>query len=68
MAAETRFHVPGMKCGGCVAKVQQTLESLPGAAEVNVDLATKTAVVKGEISPSDAEAALTRAGYPPTKS
>lgn len=66
MAAETRFDVPGMKCGGCVAKVQETLKNLPGVTEVTVDLATKTAVVKGDVPPPEVEAALTRAGYPAT--
>jgi copper chaperone CopZ len=53
-----------MKCGGCVAKVQQALRSVPGVAEVNVDLASKTALVKGEVKRQDVEAALARAGYP----
>lgn len=66
MAAETRFDVPGMKCGGCVAKVRETLTNLAGVSEVTVDLATKSAVVKGEVSPPEVEAALARAGYPAT--
>ncbi|BAU49971.1 copper-binding protein [Sulfurifustis variabilis] len=64
MAAETRFDVPGMKCGGCVAKVQETLKSLPGVSDVSVDLTTKTAIVRGEVRPGDVEAALSGAGYP----
>lgn len=67
MAAETRFSVPGMKCGGCVAKVEEALKNLPGVSEYRVDLATKTAVVKGEAAAGDVEAALARAGYPATR-
>lgn len=64
MTAELHFEIPGMKCGGCVAKVKETLASLPGVAEVSVDLATRSARVKGAVSRGDAEAALARAGYP----
>lgn len=61
---ETCFDVPGMKCGGCVAKVEETLKNLPGVSQVNVDLATKTATIHGTVPAPEVEAALARAGYP----
>ncbi|MEM8702244.1 MAG: heavy metal translocating P-type ATPase, partial [Pseudomonadota bacterium] len=43
------FHltIDGMKCAGCVGRVEQALLSVPGVKEANVNLATERAVVKG---------------------
>ena len=43
------FHltIDGMKCAGCVGRVEQALLSVPGVSEANVNLATERAVVKG---------------------
>mmetsp|Transcript_32907 Transcript_32907/g.72683 ORF Transcript_32907/g.72683 Transcript_32907/m.72683 type:complete len:228 (+) Transcript_32907:144-827(+) len=38
--------VGGMKCGGCVSHVQKVLESQPNVAQVTVNLATETALVR----------------------
>ncbi len=41
-----RFHVEGMTCEGCAAGLRSTLAKLPNVASVEVDYATKTAVVR----------------------
>lgn len=61
---EMAFSVSGMKCGGCVAKAQEALKGVPGVVEANVDLAGKSAVVKGTAGPQQIIDALKRVGYP----
>ena len=46
--SQWRFRVEGIKCAGCVAKIEKTLEELPSVSEVKVDLVTKEVFVKGE--------------------
>lgn len=57
--------VEGMSCGHCVNHVKTALEELNGAANVSVDLASKTAVFEasGEISDGDIKFAIEDAGY-----
>lgn len=45
LVADT-FHVEGMTCEGCAAGLRSTLAKLPNVASVEVDYATKTAVVR----------------------
>ena len=39
--------IEGMKCAGCVGRVEQALLAVPGVAEASVNLATERAAVKG---------------------
>ena len=39
------FHVQGMTCASCVARVERALEKVPGAEQASVNLATETATV-----------------------
>jgi P-type Cu+ transporter len=58
--------VAGMKCDGCVMKVQNALKSVPGVISTQVQLASKTVVVElGEKRPATDEliAAVKKAGY-----
>lgn len=64
MTKETRYTLTGLKCGGCVAKATAALQALPGVTAVQVDLATQTARVVGDIAPAAVIDALHAAGYP----
>lgn len=64
MTTETRYTLTGLKCGGCVAKATAALQALPGVTAAQVDLATQTARVQGEVAPAAVIAALHAAGYP----
>ncbi len=60
------FHVQGMTCASCVARVERALEKVPGAEQASVNLATETATVA--VNPerarlADLFAAVERAGY-----
>ncbi len=61
-----RFHVSGMTCGGCAARVQRALEAVSGTADVAVNLAAETAQLRlaGDKTAADLAATLTIAGYP----
>jgi copper chaperone len=60
-----RIVVEGMKCGNCVRHVKTALEELNGATNVEVDLASKTAVVEAscDIQNADIKFAIEDAGY-----
>eukprot|EP00966_Prymnesium_polylepis_P225276 5210721-Prymnesium_polylepis.1 len=50
-ATTTTLRVGGMVCGHCVDDVRQTLEAVPGAADVSVELESGLVRVDGEASP-----------------
>jgi copper chaperone len=61
---ELRFSVPGMTCGHCVTAVRGGLERVPGAVDVDVDLATKRVVLRGDgVDRETVRAAVDEAGY-----
>jgi len=64
MTTEARYTLTGLKCGGCVAKATAALQALPGVTAVQVDLATQSARVAGDIAPAAVIGALQAAGYP----
>jgi Cu+-exporting ATPase len=64
MGKQTVFDVNGMKCGGCVAKAQDALKTVPGLVDAKVDLAGKSALVTGDVDPAAVIAALQKVGYP----
>lgn len=57
--------IEGMHCAGCVSSVQQSLEELYGVQEANVNLAAESAKItySGDLTLSDFEKAVERAGY-----
>jgi len=62
----TELKVDGMTCGSCVASVTKALKRVPGVQEVEVDLGSGIARVRGEqVAHQLAElvAALGEAGY-----
>ncbi|MFQ3546903.1 MAG: heavy-metal-associated domain-containing protein [Termitinemataceae bacterium] len=56
--------IEGMTCKHCVMHVTTALKELPGVTSVQVDLASKTAVVQGsDLEDSTLTAAVVDAGY-----
>lgn len=57
--------VEGMSCGHCVNHVKEALVELEGVKAVDVDLASKTAVIdaEGEVKDGDIKFAIEDAGY-----
>ena len=56
--------IDGMSCGHCAMKVRSELEDAPGVATAQVDLLSRTAVVKGvALKDADLAAAVVKAGY-----
>lgn len=64
---ETQYRVNGMKCGGCVANVEQALKAVAGVVGVRVDLAQGLVRVRGEANAQAVIVALNQAGYPTAK-
>jgi len=63
--ASFRFGVTGMTCASCVGRVEKALAQVPGVLTASVNLATETASVTTDGSPSAATLAATveKAGY-----
>ena len=62
--SELRFQVPGMTCGHCVSAVRTELSGVPGVHAVEVDLDTKSVVVRGDVLDTQAiVAAVDEAGF-----
>jgi copper ion binding protein len=61
---ELTFTVPGMSCGHCEAAVKEEVSALEGVKSVDVDLATKLVVVRGDgLDATTIRAAIDEAGY-----
>lgn len=60
----TTLSIPDMSCGHCKASVEAALAAVPGTGPVQIDLASRTAVVAGMAALPDLLAALEKAGYP----
>ena len=52
-----------MTCAACSAKVEKTIEKLPGVESVSVNLLTNSMVVEGDVSRENIRTALERVGY-----
>ena len=59
-----RFEITGLNCGSCAGRAERALHAVPGVAEANVNLATKTATVTGSADRITLQEALKAAGYP----
>ena len=61
---ELRYTVSGMSCAHCTAAVTEEVEQVSGVNAVEVDLASKLVVVRGEGIADDAvREAIREAGY-----
>jgi copper chaperone len=58
------YSVPGMSCAHCERAVSDELSAVAGVAAVEVDLATKRVVVRGDgLDDARLRAAIEAAGY-----
>ncbi len=63
---EVTFGVTGMTCASCVARVERSLEKVPGVVEASVNLANEKAAVEyiaGEAELRDLQKVVEGAGY-----
>jgi Cu+-exporting ATPase len=58
-----RLSITGMMCAGCVSSVESALKSAANGAEVSVNLAERTAMIKGDVDPTALLQAVKAAGY-----
>ena len=62
-----RYHVTGMDCSSCAAKIEGAARKVEGVADVKVDTRAETVTVTFESSQTDAAGiarAVTEAGFP----
>ena len=69
MPRDVQLTVQGMTCGHCLAAVERSLATVPGVADVGVDLeaGTARATVADEVATDALIAAVTAAGYVATE-
>ncbi|MCP8969439.1 heavy metal translocating P-type ATPase [Ectobacillus ponti] len=63
---KAEFHLTGMTCAACSARIEKVLGKLPGIVQANVNLALETAAVEynpSEVSPSDIVKRVEKIGY-----
>lgn len=58
-----KYIIKGMDCPHCQAAVTKAIHGVEGVEAVEVNLATKCALVKGTQSPSAVASAIRAAGY-----
>ncbi|ASP34296.1 heavy metal translocating P-type ATPase [Labrenzia sp. VG12] len=58
----THLAIEGMTCASCVGRVEQALLAVPGVTEANVNLATESALVKGQADVKALIAAVAETG------
>jgi copper chaperone len=64
MMQTLEYTVSGMSCGHCEAAVKEEVSEVEGVESVDVDLATKLVVVRGEeLDDAAIRAAIDDAGY-----
>ncbi len=59
----TQYHVTGMSCAACSARVEKAVSALPGVESCSVSLLTNSMGVEGAAAPETVIAAVTAAGY-----
>ncbi len=58
-----QYHVTGMSCAACSARVEKAVKGVPGVTECAVSLLTNSMGVEGTASDGDIIRAVTEAGY-----
>ena len=61
-----KFKVSGMSCGHCRGHVAEAITSLPGVKDADINLASGTATVTGDVDPAAVVKAIADAGYTAT--
>ena len=57
------YTVVGMTCNGCVNKVTSAVETVEGVDDIDVDVATGTLEVAGNVDDEAIRIAVAQAGY-----
>lgn len=57
------FNVPGMTCSHCARTITNAVQEIDPAAQVNIDLASKTVVVESTAQAERLKVAIQDAGY-----
>ena len=57
------YHVTGMSCAACSARVEKAVARVPGVESVSVSLLTNSMGVEGTASPDAIVRAVEEAGY-----
>lgn len=63
MSRVQELTIEGMNCGHCQAAVARALRGVTGVERAEVDLATGTAVVEGNVDTGQLVAAVAEEGY-----
>jgi copper chaperone len=58
-----RFDVPGMKCSGCVRKVEGAVKAKDASAKFSADVENRRVTVTSLVSQAELAAAIQEAGY-----
>ena len=58
-----QYHVTGMSCAACSARVEKAVSKVPGVSECSVSLLTNSMGVEGTAAPEEIIAAVEAAGY-----
>ena len=59
---DSRFTVPGMRCAGCIAKIERGLAGLEGVESARVNFSSKRVAVRHEASLSEEDLVRAIAG------
>jgi len=63
MGQETTFYISGLKCGGCIANANKSLQNVVGFESAEFDLEAGIMKVAGDIDPQAISHAMSEAGY-----
>ncbi len=58
-----KFHITGMSCAACSARIEKTVKALQGVDYCSVNLLTKTMDVRGSFEPDSIISAINKIGY-----
>lgn len=61
---QTKFHVSGMTCDGCVKSATAAVMSVLGVEQASFDFSAATGTVVGDCDPQAVCEALNEAGFP----
>ena len=59
------YKIEDMHCENCAEKIKNALENQSGVEDLQIELAHKTIMVSGEISPDSVSASLEEIGFYP---
>ena len=60
---DTSLIIDGASCASCVAKIEQSLNAVPGVNSASMNFAQRTVLVTGDVLPEQLIAAVEKAGY-----